>query len=71
MTPVLLGLLAGCIASVASGRLLRGFLYGVTSSDPVVIAGVAIGLAAVAAAACYLPARRVTQADPLAALRSE
>jgi len=69
--PVLVGLGAGIAATLAIGRLLSGLLFGVSFADPLTIASVAAILFLVAAAACYVPALRITRADPLAALRYE
>ncbi len=71
MSPVLMGAAAGIAGSVAAGRVLASLLYEVSPRDPLVIGAVTLVLLAVAAAACYLPARRATRIDPLRALRYE
>jgi putative ABC transport system permease protein len=66
---------AGALAGVAGGlvltRYLATLLYGVTATDPVTYAAVAIGLAIAALAASFLPARRAALLDPVVALRHE
>jgi putative ABC transport system permease protein len=71
MAWVLAGLAAGAAGSAGLTRLLEGMLYGVKPFDPVVIASVASLLAAVALLASYLPARRASKIDPIAALRCD
>jgi putative ABC transport system permease protein len=65
------GLAAGLGAALASTRLLASFLYGLSPADPVTLALAAVLLAAVAALAGYLPARRASRLDPMVALREE
>jgi len=64
------GMLLGVGASWALARALRGFLFGVTATDPLTFLGVLIVLTTVAAAAGYLPARRASRIDPMVALRA-
>jgi putative ABC transport system permease protein len=71
MTPVVAGLAAGVAGALALGRLLGSLLFGVKATDPATIAGVAVMLAAVAALASWVPARRATRIDPAVALRGE
>jgi ABC-type lipoprotein release transport system permease subunit len=56
---------------LAAVRLVRGLLYGIEPSDPVAFAGATVVLAATAFLAAYVPARRASSIDPLAALRHE
>ncbi|MGP8247036.1 MAG: FtsX-like permease family protein [Bryobacteraceae bacterium] len=65
-----IGMLLGAAASWAVARALGGLLYGVTSRDPLTFFGVLLLLAAVAAIAGYLPARRASRIDPSIALRA-
>ena len=65
------GVLLGLVASYASSRLIGSMLFGVTPNSVTTLAAVSAGLIVVALLACYLPARRATQVDPLVALRSE
>ena len=66
-----IGLLIGVAGALAMSRVLSSFLYGVGASDPVTYAAVALLLAASAALACWIPARRAASIDPMRALRSE
>jgi ABC-type antimicrobial peptide transport system permease subunit len=63
------------MSGVRSHPAVAAFTYcagiRVTSTDPVAYAVVAVVLAAVAALACWMPARRATRADPIDALRQE
>ncbi|HKX26205.1 MAG TPA: ABC transporter permease [Blastocatellia bacterium] len=68
---VIFGVAAGSIAALTLSRLLANFIFGVTATDPLTYAGVALLLALVALPACYLPARKATRVDPLTALRHE
>jgi len=63
------GLLIGLAASAALTRYLSGILFGVSALDPIVFLVVTLTLLAVAAAACYFPARQATSVDPVVALR--
>jgi len=65
------GLTIGLAAAGGLTRLLRSFLFGVSATDPITFVAVALFIATATAAACYLPARRATQVDPLLALRHE
>jgi putative ABC transport system permease protein len=61
----------GVAAALLLSRLMVGMLYEVKPADPVTFASVLAVLLIVALLACYIPARRATRVDPLAALRYE
>ncbi|MGH7618833.1 MAG: ADOP family duplicated permease [Gemmatimonadaceae bacterium] len=65
------GVIVRAIGVLATTRLLRGLLFGVTPYDPTTLAGVAVVLAAVGVASCWLPAARAARVDPAVALRAE
>jgi putative ABC transport system permease protein len=69
------GLATGLVASIVAirliGRFISGLLFGLEAIDPLNLAGAALLMLAVAAAACVVPAHRVTRIDPLAAIRHE
>jgi ABC-type antimicrobial peptide transport system permease subunit len=64
------GILIGFIAALGLGRALTSLLFGLTPNDPVTFIGVAVILSTVAAIAGYLPARRASRINPIAALRA-
>jgi len=68
---VLAGLALGIAGSLGLTRLLRDLLYGVRPTDPLVLGAVSLLLSSVALVASYIPARRATKVDPMAALRCE
>jgi len=69
MQPVFAGIVCGLAGALVVGRVMRTLLFGVDAFDPVTFAGVAVTLAGVALAACYVPARRAMRVDPAGALR--
>jgi len=66
----ILGLLIGVIGSLLLTRLLRGLVFGVSTTDPVAYGLVALALAIIALVAAYLPGRRAARVDPMEVLRS-
>jgi ABC-type antimicrobial peptide transport system permease subunit len=71
LTLAALGVVVGLGGAAAATRGLESLLYGVTALDPLTYGGVVVLLAAVAAAACWLPAARAARVDPTVALRAE
>jgi len=68
---IFIGVAIGIAGSLALTRTVGSLLFGVTATDPLTLTMVSVLLSAVAAAACYFPARRATKVEPLAALRQE
>jgi ABC-type antimicrobial peptide transport system permease subunit len=66
-----IGTAAGLVAAFALTRLIQGMLYGISPTDPVAFASVALLLGAVTMLATYLPARRAARVQPMASLRAE
>ena len=69
MTLTVIGLIIGVAGSLALTRLVAKLLFGVKPTDVTTFVIVSLTLIAVALIACYIPARRATQVDPLIALR--
>jgi putative ABC transport system permease protein len=66
-----LGVVLGLAAAAAATRLVQGLLFNTSATDPVVYTALAVLLLAMAALACYVPARRAMRVDPMTALRNE
>lgn len=71
VTLALAGIVIGLAGTLAISRVLKNQLFGVSATDPLTFVAVALALFGVAAAACYIPAWRAANADPVIALRNE
>ncbi len=64
------GVLSGVVGALALSRVMASQLYGVSSTDPWIFAGVPLTLSVVALIATYLPALRASRIEPVEALRA-
>jgi len=71
MILAVIGAAAGLVASSVLTRLIRGWLYDVSVTDPATFGTVGVLLLLVMLMACYMPARRATRVDPMIALRRD
>jgi ABC-type antimicrobial peptide transport system permease subunit len=63
------GVLAGLVGAAATSRVVTTMLFGVSPYDPVTFVGISLLFSTIAAAACWIPARRALGIDPTVALR--
>ena len=71
MTTALAGTVVGAVGAFFVGRMMKGMVYGVEATDPVLFLAVALVLLGAALVACLVPARRAASVDPMVALRHD
>jgi putative ABC transport system permease protein len=71
MAVVLLGIVIGLVIALAATHAMKGLLFGVSATDPLTFAVIALSLISVALLACWIPALRASKVDPMVALRFE
>jgi len=68
VVPVIAGLVIGVAGAIGLSRFVAGFLWGVTTTDPITLWSVAAILLGVAIAASWIPARTAAKLDPASTL---
>jgi predicted permease len=68
---ILSGTAVGVLLALLLARALKSLIYGVSPADPLTFAAIGCSVIAIAIVACYIPAHKATQADPMIALRAE
>jgi ABC-type antimicrobial peptide transport system permease subunit len=71
LLPVAVGLAIGLIGAQFASRVIEAQLFGVARHDPATYAGITALFLLVAAAACWLPARRTSRVEPVSVLRTD
>jgi ABC-type antimicrobial peptide transport system permease subunit len=66
----IVGIVLGTVGAWITGRMLSGFLFGVTAADPLTYAVMMVALSVAAIVSGYVPARRASRIDPVVALRA-
>ena len=66
-----IGVVLGLAGALALSRVMAGYIYGISSTDPVTFAAASLLLATVSLLASYIPAQRASRVDPIVALRQE
>jgi ABC-type antimicrobial peptide transport system permease subunit len=67
----LAGTVVGLAGTLLVSRLMKAYVYGISSTDPLTLTAACLVLAAIALLASYIPARRAARVDPMVALRYE
>jgi predicted permease len=68
---ILAGTAIGVLLALMLARALKSLIYDVSPADPLIFSAIGLSVIAIAIFACYIPARRATEADPMIALRAE